>query len=506
MNLMPVMELGGRSLLRWLDPDHGRLPTGGWLESHDTGRWWDAMLRLEHATGFVIPPDLESAMLRNLQTLTDNPDHLLFIPPGLACRAPRFELHSLRECLLAFSALVRYRGSAWAARRGRDALATIRRCLRADGSWDLDRFAYPQHAGAAVDRDSPSVLGDMTGTTGRCIEGLVEFHEATGDALALELADEMARYHLEHSTAADGSMPPALVDSGNAGHSHSYLGTLRGLWRFGRLTRQHEYVDAVQAAYDGAVQQHVIDESGFTPHDLGKTRYPDEHGDPIGETASAGDVAQLALWLGARRGDARLLDDAERILRSRLLPGQTSERDATDYPGIAEKNVGGWGAHAHPHGAKGVILDVTAAVVHTLVDLYEHAVEHTDAGWFVNLHLDRDDEAVSVRVTRAEERAAVALTAKRPIDLFVRIPRWTQPASVHVSLDGTRIEPRLIGPFVHLPATELGTGRRAVMRYSLPMRETAEVSPAGRRFSFTWRGDQIVAMQPAPDRLPFYPG
>ena len=217
-------------------------------------------------------------------------------------------------------------------------------------------------------------------------------------------------------------------------------------------------------------------------------------------------MAQLALWLGARRGDARLLDDAERILRSRLLPGQTSERDAADYPGVAAKNVGGWGAHAHPHGAKGVILDVTAAVVHTLVDLYQHAVEHTDAGCFVNLHLDRDDDALSVRVTREEARASLVLTANRPIDLFVRVPRWTQPASVEVSLDGRRIEPRLIGAFVHLAATQIGGGTRAVMRYGLPARETSEVFPSGRRFSFTWRGDQIVAMQPAPERLPFYGG
>ena len=500
------MEAGGRSLLNWLDPDHELLPVGGWLESHDTGRWWDAMLRLEHATGFVIPPDLEGAMLRNLQRLTDNPDRLLFIPPGLACRAPRFELHSLRECLLGLSALVRYRGSAWAARRGREALATLRRCLRADGSWDLQRFAYPGYADAAIDRESPSVLGDMTGTTGRCVEGLVEFHEATGDSLALELADVMARYHLGHSTTPDGSMPAHIINSSNAGHSHSYLGTLRGLLRFGWLTRQREYVDAVAAAYADAVQRHVIQESGYAPHDLGTTRYPDEHGDPIGETASGGDVAQLALWLGTRGGDARLLDDAERILRSRLLPGQTTEQDAACYPGVAEKNVGGWGAHAHPHGSKGVILDVTAAVVHTLVDLYERAVDHTAAGLFVNVHLDRDDEAVAVRVRRSEEQAEVAVTAKRPVDLFVRVPGWTPSASVQLTRDGMPIQPPRIGAFVHIAAGELDTGTRIVMRFALPRRETSEVSPVGRRFSFTWRGDQITAMQPEPARLPFYPG
>ena len=75
---------------------------------------------------------------------------------------------------------------------------------------------------------------------------------------------------------------------------------------------------------------------------------------------------------------------------------------------------------------------------------------------------------------------------------------------MQVSLDGTRIEPRLISAFVHVPAKELDTGMRVVLRHSLPVRETSEVSSAGRRFSFTWRGDRIVAMQPAPGRLPFY--
>ena len=535
MDLRPAMHLGGRSLLKWLNPDHDYLPTGGWLESHDTGRWWDAMLRLEHATGFVIPAEMEAAMLRNLHMLTDNPDGLLFIPPGLSFRAPRFELHSIREGLLAFSALVRYRGSTWAAQRGRRMLETIHRCLRADGTWNLDCFEYPRYADAKIDLSDPSILGDMTGSTGRCIEGLVEFYDAAGDSLALELADVMARHHLERSTMPDGSMPPHIVDPDNAGHSHSYLGTLRGLLRFGRLTRQHEYVDAVAAAYQRSVREHVITESGFTPHDLGKTRYPDEHGDPVGETASAGDVAQLALWLGIREGESDLLDDAERVLRSRLLPGQTTKQDAVANPDVPDKNIGGWGAHREPHGSKGVILDVTASVVHTLVDLYVHAVERTADGLFVNLHFDHagayceasgcghpgyldfysdsslqkspryHDVPVSMTSTRDEE-AKVCVTPGDCVNVFVRIPDWTDPKSVRASIDDAPVEPKLIGSYLFVPAAQVEAGRCIVVQHSLPRRETSETTSHGQSFGFDWRGDEIVGIQPNAEKLPFYPG
>ena len=48
------------------------MPTGGYEVAHDTGRWWDAMLRLEEAIGFIIPDELEEALLRNLKTLTES--------------------------------------------------------------------------------------------------------------------------------------------------------------------------------------------------------------------------------------------------------------------------------------------------------------------------------------------------------------------------------------------------------------------------------------------------
>jgi len=61
----------------WLDPQAGYLPITGYEQAHDVGRWWDAILRLEHATGFSIPAHMEDAMLANLKRLTDYEDDQL---------------------------------------------------------------------------------------------------------------------------------------------------------------------------------------------------------------------------------------------------------------------------------------------------------------------------------------------------------------------------------------------------------------------------------------------
>ena len=114
MQLRESMELGGQHLLGWLDPERDYLPTGSWAITHDLARWWDAMLRLEHATGFAIPAHVEGANLRNLHWLTDNTDGLLWVPPGLDWHPIKFELHSLREGILTFAALTQYRNNAWA--------------------------------------------------------------------------------------------------------------------------------------------------------------------------------------------------------------------------------------------------------------------------------------------------------------------------------------------------------------------------------------------------------
>ncbi len=75
--LAQSMRRAAKCCLAWLNPGQNYFPTGGWEVAHDTGRWWDAMLRWEAATQSMIPSLQEMAMLRNIEDLTANPGALL---------------------------------------------------------------------------------------------------------------------------------------------------------------------------------------------------------------------------------------------------------------------------------------------------------------------------------------------------------------------------------------------------------------------------------------------
>ena len=508
LSLKQSMELAGRCLLAWLDPSHGYLPTGGWLVSHDTGRWWDAMLRLEAAIGFPIPGELEGAMLRNFARLTDNPDRLLLIPrEGAGGMQPTFELHSLREGLLACWALCRYRSSAWAADVGRAMVKTIDRCLTPEATWDLDRFLYPAYAGVRPPgAETLEAGGDMTGSSGRCIEALVLFHETTGDPLALSLASRFVEYHLRHSVDLDGGIPEHLRSPANSGHTHSYLGTLRGILLYGLFTGETEPVERVGRAYSVAVPA-LVHESGWAAHDLGKLRFPDATGNPVGENASTGDAAQIGLWLATRTGFSEGFADVERLVRARLLPAQIVPEDGVTDP----RKLGGWGVHGLPHARKGSILDVAAAVLHSLTDIWGSVCVWTPQNIRVNLHFDYSDDQVRVTHQRASGTTGTATTivkAQDDCNLSVRLPPWAAREELRFTVDGRPVKPWRVGGYAffrraRLPGKERST-RAVSVEFPLASRETVETLPNGDTCRFGWHGDEIAWTDPNPGPLPYY--
>ena len=193
------------------------------------------MLRLEEAIGFKIPKAIETAMVKNVRRFFDNPTTSLSIRiPGSANDGPQWDLHSLREGMLALNALTRWRKDDWAAAMGRKMIQSIDGKLRDDGSWDLEKFDACRKRGKAVIHNT-----DPCDTHGRLLEALIWFFGTTSDPAALRLADRIARFHLTKTTQADGGSirPPRPI-------THSYLGTLRGLLLYGRLTRQHQYMTA----------------------------------------------------------------------------------------------------------------------------------------------------------------------------------------------------------------------------------------------------------------------
>lgn len=521
LTIVQSIELAGRNLLHTLLPDDDFLPlwavtidrdmraeTRRAAPEHNVGRWWDALLRLEAATDFAIPAEMEAAMLRHLQSCLANP---LSVCASVDKAKPCFDGHSQREVLLALAALARRRDNDWAKEAGHTMILALDRYIQDDGAWDLVHMNDIAAKGGRYvdvtpgDPDAPTahlysnVGVEMTATHGRMIEGLLEFYTATGDVAAIRLAARLAEFHLRGSTRPDGTVP----ETKRYVHTHSLFGTYRGLLMYGRLTRQHEYVERIAKTYVVTVRAHVK-RSGFISHDWGSEKR--------GETTSPGDAAQLALWL-AQLGYSEYLDDAERIVRARILPSQITAplglRPATDgeEPASLEgRAIGAFGGmHRHPHGGKRPTTDITAADLHTLCDIYTHIVEETALGLVVNFHFDYEDARVRVATERGDAgRLTVQPKVAQPVS--IRIPSWTPAESVRLTVNGQPQDLSWIGRFLIVSAGHPpGPTEVAIeVRYDLPLR-TVEEPTDGVDYRFTWRGDDVIGLAPNTDYLPFYP-
>ena len=514
LTLKKHMSLAGDNLISILAPQKDYLPY--WMmrvdnqyradlwfrprcDAHNIGRWWDVMLRLEDATGFRIPKEVEAGMLRNFWKYTDNPFGILLDVADDPNDASRWYIHSFRETMLTYAALVRYRNSERAAEAGRRSVRKMARVCADLRKADFSPTRQPFQAYHPVYFH------------GRAIEGLVLFHKATGDKATLEFAARLAAYHLENTTQPDGSRGK---DIGH--HTHSYLNTLRGLLLYGETTGQRQYMNRVDATYRNAVAK-MITPSGVIPHDIdgGAT-----------EVASAGDVAQLALWLHDQTKNADFLDDVERIVRSRLLPSQiteppplvpTREGSADEVRDLSSRMVGAIGGCAGHTWGKSCITDITASALQTLIDVYHHIAERDEEGIWIRLHFDCEREYVRVRSTRGED-ARLSIQVSGEEDLFVRVPGWVPADSAKLLVDGKPAPVRRQGAYVAIPGSP--DGLQVELRYALPRRTTTETSrmqyfhtpahlfgPAAKPYVYTlqWRGDEVVAASPVKDYFPFYP-
>jgi 5-formyltetrahydrofolate cyclo-ligase len=532
INLGRSMNLAGENLVHMLNPKYDYLPNfliavepdlsadqQMFFMSHNIGRWIDAMYRLEKATGFAAAKNIQDAMLRNVKSFCDNPDDLFLRPLDKFPhdKGDLFCFHSLREQLGALHALAKYKNSDWARERAHRMIAALDRLLLPEEEWrarstvwDIARTKRYQAEGCkeVFWGWSPN----LQGSEGRLIEPLLWIYELTGNALALEMAHRFARFHLDLSTRPDGSFySPEL-----GGHNHSYMGTLRGLLYYGRVTGQHQYVDAIARTYEKAVQR-IVRKSGFTTHDL--------HRDHGGDLASAADVTQMALWLGVHHGYSEHLDDVQRLVISRLLASQITESPAltpkradrkpgttimpdgrfafVEYPENMEKIIIGalGGIYGRAHGGKWSVTDVTSSALSVLVSVYNNIAVQNDQEIRVHFHFDHETEFIRIRAKR-ERVAKVVLEPRVKKNLLVRIPGWAPRESVQLTVKGEPLTPNWIGPFVLIDRDLLPA--RVELQYDLPVHKEREKA-AGTEFEITWRGDEIIGICPNTDFYPFFP-
>lgn len=506
ITLKQSMLLAGQNLINMLSPDHHYLPYF-WMRfdeknrakmqlrwaSHNVGRWWDALLRLEAATAFVIPEEIESAMLDNLKLCLKG-------PLGLCRHIPEncvFDGHSHREIFLGLSALITYRKCEWALEAGKELCKNLDKYILGNGSWDLKRMAIvAREAGESIEPPLKYFNEHVLATHGRMIEGLVEFYKATGDDATLVLADRLAKYHYDFSTREDGGVPIAEYT-----HTHSLFGLYRGLLLYGLCTKQSKYIERIAVTYVKTVKP-SFKSSGFISHDWGMEKK--------GETAAPGDAAQLALWL-SKIGQGYFFDDAERWVRSRILPSQIIcapglkpqlDDGADEHRFLDNRAIGAFGGmHTHPHGGKLSTLDITAADLHSLCDIYTHVVQYSQLGLMINFHFDFDDNNIHIEC-HTSDRRQITIQSKGKQKILIRIPKWVQKESIQLKFNAKPAELQWLDEYILINFED--SIKTIIMEYDLPIKMTEETLE-GKLFQFKWRGDEIVGVSPNTDYLPFYP-
>jgi len=454
---------------------------------HNVGRWWNAFLRLQVCTGFEIPPAIEAAMLDNTWALSANPTGILLEDPDPA-DVSTWYIHSYRETMLALGLLVKYRSSERAHHQGLKAVAQMQKASLDLTQWDLSlcdpALAHLKPSGRG---------GEPTYTHGRAIEGLLCFHDATGEPKILEEAERLAAFHFEHIINSDGSLA-----AGCGHHTHSYLNTIRGLLLYAHLSGQEERLAAIYTTYKNAISA-MITRSGFVAHDIG-ARFG-------GDIASAGDIAHIALLLWDHFKDPLLLEDAEKIVRSRLLPAQVTqtmalgqmEVDARDcnqnLPGRFIGAIGGSVGHA---GGQTCVTDFTASALHCLIELYERTVDIEDDCIRVNFHFDFAGSGVRINSVRSESEAHLTVLNETAKSVYLRIPSWAPKSSLRLTRDGREIYIETSEGYACV-STE-GSPTRIELQYALPeftteepWRDEAAIQDS---ITFKWRGDQIYEADP----------
>lgn len=458
----------------------------GYESAHNVGRWVEAALLLENKVGMVIPPKIEKAMFLHFRALTSNPYGMLYNDREVL-GGGSLNHHNLRECLLSLAALIRYRGSRWAVHCGERLVDALDRRFFTGTLTEeemCETLGLPTNGDPMITRpeDDPYREEDYTSSHGRAIEGLLAFWKLTGSAKAKEVMEKAVAFHRVHTIRMDGSTPEWMLSDIHVGHNHSYLGTVRGLLRYGLEFGDAALVEAVYRTYVNSILRHNCSPSGWAPHDLGKLRFPDGLGDPYGDHASCADIAYIAFLLATRGGHPELLDDTERFIRARLFRCQVQ----------AGTEQGAWGTYGGYFGA-GVVMDVFALIAGTLAIIYRDSVEEKEGSLWVHLHFSQECEPAQVTAYR-DTHQHLNIVPTRAQTVRVRIPGWCDVSTLRVTgPEGESLPYTLEDSYAMIPVEAVEAGRALAVSFPLPVTETVEyttVSHTGYRLR--WKGDEII--------------
>jgi len=489
-----AIRLGCRTIGNVLNADDNYFPFFGavvrpdayleWgLESDIPGRHLDALLNAEDAAGVAADEDVVEKEAGALFFTYTGPVALPLHRDKID--GPLFHLspHMPRQSIHGLCALVKYRGSAKARELAERTIAAIVDLWDPEKGWDRNR----------IERLGLNLV-DCTFITGigRAIGPLVEYFKATGYAPALDLAVVLKDRALRDFFTEAGTYAGALFGY----HCHSATCVMSSLAQLADLTRDASLMKRVKCFYDNGLWD-IRDEVGWVLESSRPDADPDR-----GEGNNTGDVIETALILG-RWGYTEYYEDAERILRSHLLPSQLRDNSFIKDPpnpgnedgkrDVARRHLGAFGFPA-PYGHAPLDtdrisfnMDIVGGVVGSLCEVYRELTRFDRAGHWVNLLFDHETDAIQVESPYTHRCFRVRV--KRPGPLFVRLPFWVDEQSLEVT--GITSMPRRNNGY--LLVAEPPVDSPISIAFPLPVRDIT-LKHRTRDIRTRLRGDEVVAM------------
>jgi hypothetical protein len=373
----------------------------------------------------------------------------------------------------------------------------VRALMNDDGSWNLDAI-----------RATGTVLppGEITGhdafycsTGGRFLGALVKYYDATKDNEALALARIIKDRVIATCFAPDGRHLEAA-----GWHVHSVTATINALAQLAELTGDDELMRRTESIYRAAFG-HYVTTFGWSKENLSNDL-------DTGEVNNTGDMIQTALIL-ARHGDARYYSDAEKMLRSHLLPSQLRDiswvKTVRDPKGDAETDVavrtrGAFGFPA-PYGHKiervdavNFNFDITCGTMQALCEVLGHVCTEETSSTRINLLFSFSSPGVEM-VSHLPDEGKLEIQTSGTRELLVRIPAGVTTDTIRLDVDGTETAPKVDSIYLSIPK---GT-HTAIVRFHLPRTTTEEQLP-GRKVRVHWTGETVTAIDAGPELLRFY--
>lgn len=474
----------------WPDGWLGFSPYHGAIQL--SGRHLDALLAAEDALGIEADEDVVRQHTEAcFFSLRAGPLPCNHSTPGGPLTS--VDEHSIREAVHGLHALARYRTSDRAAAAAEALIADIRRFWSAESDWD--HAAVRRAYGLPMTARPTFVEG-----VGRAIGPLTKLYQATGSGAALETAQDLAAHATARFFLGDGSYDADRLGA----HTHSTTCTLSGMALLGSVTGDMGLLSRVQAFYDIGLPV-IRDEVGW----VRERHHPNFHPEQ-GEMNNVGDVIETALILARYFGDA-YFEDAERYLRSQLLPSQVRDLSFLDEaPGGDERRdlgtrlLGLFGFNAvygHlPLGKNEVTpsIDIVGGATASLCAAQREVAVTSGGVTRVNMLFDFESDAVRIESPYTSD--ALRITPRVLGDIAVRVPSWADVGAMLV--DG-----QVAGRFIvdgRITLRSPPVGRAVELRLPLTERNLT-IRHQDHDIGARLHGDAVVAMDDLGAGMAYFP-